>query len=257
MTGIISKKSEKTHHFRESMSKYLIIHHNVKIIERIAKQLEDTRKVDNKNYIVYCGKYENKEITLIATGMGACNTAMIVDQAISCGAEYVFKLGTFGALQDDIKIGDIFIPNGAIRSDGLTDAYAPVYFPAVPNAELFNLMTNKANEQGLKVNSGIVHSVNIYSPYYTDTFNSNKYSPEKYQAINTFGVEMECSTVFLCSYVKSAKSIAILVCNRDWQTQKNFMEGKKSNWDKHQSEKIKDESTQKSIDLIFDTIKGL
>lgn len=109
MVNKISKTSKETHHFRNEMSKYVILHHNKKIIDRISENLENVSKVENKSYYMLSGIYNNKTVTLISTGMGAGNTAIVVDQTIEQGAEYIFKLGTFGALQEDIEIGDIYI----------------------------------------------------------------------------------------------------------------------------------------------------
>ncbi len=254
----IQNNTKKTPHFREEMSKYVILHHNVKIIQRIAKSLTQVSEVENKNYTVLKGNYKGKEITLIATGMGAGNTAIVVDQTISQGAQYLFKLGTFGALQEHIKIGDIYLPQGAIRSEGLTDAYAPMYFPAVPDMELYLKFLQKAKELEIETkNEGIIHSVNIYTPYYNGTFNELKYSPEKYKSLGAIGVEMETSSAFICSSVKKAKCIAVLICNREWETQKAYKEGKQANWDKHQEEQKKDQATQDAIKVILETITEL
>lgn len=175
---MIKKNSNKTHHFREGMSKYVILHHNPKIIKRIGEYLDNVEEVDNKNYFMIKGLYENKEITLIATGMGACNTGIITDQVISQGAEYIFKFGTFGALQDDIEIGDMYMPVSAVRAEGLTDAYAPRYYPATADMYLYLKTLAKAKELDINVKpEGIIHSVNIYSPYYQKTYSPNKYSP--------------------------------------------------------------------------------
>lgn len=257
MSGKINNSLNKTHHFRDEMDKIVIIHHNSQVINQIKFRLKNIKIIENKNYEMYSGEYENKRITLITTFMGACNTGIIVDQVISQGAEYIFKLGTFGALQDKIKIGDIYIPIGAVRSEGLTDAYAPMYYPACPNAELFIKIFEKSKDLDIKINSGIIHSVNIYSPYYKETYNKLKYSPDEYRKINTFGVEMECSTTFVCSNVKKAKSIAVLICNRTWEIQDGFRKGKTVDWDKHKAEIIMKESTKKAIDLILETIKDL
>jgi len=255
---VIKKGSKTTHHFRGDMCDNVIIHHNKKIIQRISESLKNIEKVDNRNYFMLRGEYKSKEIMLIATGMGAGNTGIVVDQVISQGAKHIFKFGTFGALQENIKIGDLYLPQGAIRSEGLTDAYAPMYFPATPNMELYLKTVEKAKELKIETkNEGVVHSVNIYAPYYTETFNEQKYSPEKYQSLGAIGVEMETSTAFICSAVKKAKCVAIMVCNREWSTQKAYKEGGEAEWDKHQQEKKKDEATSNGIKLMLETISEI
>lgn len=254
----LNKDSTKTPHFRCEISENVIIHHNPKIIKRIANSLSNVKKVTNKNYYILQGTYEDKKITLITTGMGACNTGMIVDQITSQGTKHIFKFGTYGALQDKIEIGDLFIPNGAVRSDGLTDAYAPLYYPAVPDSDLYLKLIKKAQELKIKTrNGGIIHSVNIYSPYYETTSNPAKYSPDMYRGMGVTGVEMETSTAFICSSVKKAKCVAILVCNRDWRTQEKYKNGENAEWDQHQRKDEKTKATQNAIKLILETIKEL
>lgn len=253
----IQKNTNKTHHFRDKMCSNVIIHHNKKIIQRISEFLTELEEVENKNYYMLKGKYKTKEVMLIATGMGAGNTGIVVDQVISQGAETIFKFGTFGALQEKIRIGDIYLPQGAIRSEGLTDAYAPIYFPATPDMGLYLDVIKEAKRLKIKIkNEGIIHSVNIYSPYYSDTFNQLKYSSEKYQSLGAIGVEMETSTAFICSAVKQTKCVAILICNREWSIQKEYKEGKKVHWDKHQQEKKKDEATRNGIKLMLEAISN-
>lgn len=149
------------------------------------------------------------------------------------------------------------MPIGAVRSEGLTDAYAPEYYPATPNSELYIKTMQIANDTNIKVNSGIIHSVNIYSPYYQETYNPNKYSPDTYKKIGVFGVEMEVSSVFVCSSVKNAKAISILICNRTWEIQDSYRKNQEVNWDKHQSEIKKDISTNNAIKIILETINSL
>ena len=253
----LKKESEGTYHFRENMSKHVILHHNPKIIRRIAEHLEAAKEVENKNFLILSGIYADKEITLIATGMGAGSTGIVVDQSIMQGAEYIFKFGTFGALQDDIRIGDILMPSGAVRSEGLTDAYAPLYYPAVPDGGLLRKVYDKADSLGIDLGSGIVHSVNVYDPYMNEPFSPEKYSPDTYRKVGVKGVEMETSSVFVCSSVKGARSVALLVCNRDWETIDSFRQGREVDWDKHQDEKRKDEATTNCIRIMLETIKDL
>lgn len=206
---------------------------------------------------MYIGNYKNKKITLFATNMTAGNTAIIVDQAIQQGAKYFFKLGTFGALQDKIKIGDIYLITGAVRSEGLTDAYASIYYPAISDFELTKLCSETAQKQKIKLGYGIVHSVNIYSPYYSETYNQDKYSLEIYRKLNVIGVEMETSSVFVCCGVKNVKSAAILLCNRDWKTQRDFIKGKRVDWKKHKTDVIMKRQYDKAIDLILEGVSKI
>ncbi len=255
MSHNISRDRDRSHHLNDDLAEHLIIHHSQDIIERIRDRLKDVTTVDHGNYTSHTGTYKGKNISLICTGMTAGNTALIVDQAIDIGVNYIFKLGTFGALQDRIEVGDVYIAEGAARSDGLTDAYAPLYYPAVPDLQLATQFIQQAEQSQLDVDTGIIHSVNIYSQYYEQPFNREKYSPQVYRDLGAVGVEMETAATYICSSVQDAKALAVLICNRDWQTQQRYMEGDDVEWGQTEKEEDQIEKAYNNvIQTVLDTI---
>jgi len=101
---------------------------------RIARRLTrvDMRR-QNREFLTYTGSYHNIPVSVIATGIGAPASAIAVVEAANCVAPVTFiRLGTCGALQRDIKVGDLVITESAWRDENTTRAYAPADF--VPQA---------------------------------------------------------------------------------------------------------------------------
>ena len=225
-------KGELKHHIRNELPENMILYHKSSTARLIASLLDSTETAKIKgDFDAFIGKYKGLEIAIVNTGMGAGTTAMVVEQAAYLGVKRIFKMGTFGALQDDIRVGDVVLVTGAVRSEGLTDAYAPMYYPALPDFSLTTALAEKLKEMGLSYRTGMVHSVNIYSKYYEVSHNPEKYSPYIYRSLGVLGVEMETSSTFVCSTALGVQSAALLVCNRTWEAQEAYIRGEEVKWE--------------------------
>jgi len=102
--------------------------------QRIARRLTrvDMRR-KNREFLTYTGIYQHVPVSVMATGIGAPASAIAVVEAANCVTPVTFiRLGTCGALQGDIEVGDLVITESAWRDENTTHAYAPADF--VPQA---------------------------------------------------------------------------------------------------------------------------
>ena len=101
---------------------------------RIARRLTrvDMRR-KNREFLTYTGAYKNIPVSVMATGIGAPASAIAIVEAANCVTPVTFiRLGTCGALQEYIQVGDLVITASARREENTTQAYAPADF--VPQA---------------------------------------------------------------------------------------------------------------------------
>ena len=102
--------------------------------QRLARRLTrvDMRR-KNREFLTYTGVYQNIPVSVMATGIGAPASAIAIVEAANCVTPVTFiRLGTCGALQGDIEVGDLVITESARRDENTTQAYAPAEF--VPHA---------------------------------------------------------------------------------------------------------------------------
>jgi uridine phosphorylase len=102
--------------------------------QKIARRLTrvDMRR-KNRGFLTYTGIYRNIPVSVMATGIGAPATAIAIVEAANCVNPVTFiRLGTCGALQGYIQVGDLVITESAWRDENTTQAYAPADF--VPQA---------------------------------------------------------------------------------------------------------------------------
>ncbi|KAF4667022.1 hypothetical protein FOL47_003812 [Perkinsus chesapeaki] len=100
----------------------------------------------------YIGKFDGADgtvvdIGVISTGMGAPSVDIIVTEMIKLGAKVLVRVGTAGAMQKTLSIGDIVIATGAVRDEGTTRHYMPLEFPALGSATVVTAMCNAAQRQ--------------------------------------------------------------------------------------------------------------
>lgn len=87
----------------------------------------------NREFLTYTGSYKDIPVSVMATGIGAPATAIAIVEAANCINPVTFiRLGTCGALQENIQIGDLVITESAWCLEGTTASYIPEDF--VPQA---------------------------------------------------------------------------------------------------------------------------
>jgi uridine phosphorylase len=100
-------------------------------IARLFERVEMRRK--NREFLTYTGSYKDIPVSVMATGIGAPATAIAMVEAANCVNPVTFiRLGTCGALQRDINVGDLVITESAWCLEGTTASYIPEDF--VPQA---------------------------------------------------------------------------------------------------------------------------
>jgi uridine phosphorylase len=93
----------------------------------IARRLTrvDMRR-QSREFLTYTGIYRNIPVTIMATGIGAAASAIAIVEAANCVAPVTFiRLGTCGALQGYIEVGDLVITESARCGEKTSECYMP------------------------------------------------------------------------------------------------------------------------------------
>jgi uridine phosphorylase len=185
------------------VARYVLIPGDPKRVEKIAAFFDESTKVaDYRGFVTYTGKVKSIGISACSTGIGCPSAAIAVEELAKIGAETFIRVGTTGALQPNIKMGDIVIATAAVRADGTSRNYAPIEFPAVADFNVTVALVDAA--QKLKQN---VH----FGPVLTsDAFYSDIEYLKRWSKHNVLSVEMESSTIFTLAWAKKLKAGAIL-----------------------------------------------
>ena len=93
----------------------------------------------NREYKSILGTYKNKRILVMSTGIGAPSAGIGVEELHNVNVKKVIRVGSAGAMQSGIGLGELIIGEGVVRDDGLTQKYVPGIYPAVPAFRLMAL----------------------------------------------------------------------------------------------------------------------
>ena len=116
------------------VGKYVLLPGDPDRVLRIAKYLDNAREIAfHREHRTWTGEYKGIVVSATSTGMGCPSTAIAVEELANVGATSFIRVGSTGALQKGMNIGDIVVSTGSMRLDGTTRYYAHPSFPALPD----------------------------------------------------------------------------------------------------------------------------
>lgn len=165
--------------------------------KHIAKFFDSPEKVaQNREFLIFTGSYSGVPISACSTGIGAPSAVIALEELVMCGAHTFIRVGTCGALQETITIGDVIVPTAACRGEGTSHRYVPSEFPAVAHPDIVTALRTTAPD----AHTGIVWTDDSF--YISDVVYWN--------SLGILAVEMECSALFAVASLKKVRLGAIL-----------------------------------------------
>ena len=164
-----------------------------------------------REYVTYTGSKNETKISVMSTGMGCPSVAIGVEELYHIGAKNLIRLGTCGALQPELKLGQIVICTGAVRGDGTTPEYVPVEFPAIADLQVVNALVESARELNVEPVLGLVRA---HDAFYIESMPARSGWKEKLKIWTDAGVkviENESSALFVISQLLGIRAGTILV----------------------------------------------
>lgn len=141
------------------VGRYVLLPGDPGRVEKIAAHLENARFVSsNREHTVWTGSLLGEPVSVVSTGMGCPSTAIAVEELIKVGCDTFIRVGTSGAMQPEIQVGDLAIVTGAIRDEGTTRQYLPLEFPALASLQVVNALVAAADEKKACYHLGVSHT---------------------------------------------------------------------------------------------------
>jgi len=126
-------------------------------IRRLARRLDQVRlRRAHREFLTLTGTYRGIPVSLMATGIGPDNTAIAVIEASACVAPATFiRLGTSGALQEEIAPGDLVITARALRDEQTSAYYADPEVEARAHPQVVAALAQAAAELQVPYHVGL------------------------------------------------------------------------------------------------------
>ena len=172
-------------------------------VDRIAGHCDDSEVVaQNREYKLVNATYEGRDVTICSTGIGSPSAAIAVEELAAVGCETFIRVGTTGALQRGIDIGDMVVATGAAKDEGTTQRYEDKAVPAVPDYDVLSALVDAAEANDEAVHVGPVATDDAF---YAET---DEYV-EAWEAAGLQCVEMEAAAIFSLARRKGLAAGAI------------------------------------------------
>ncbi|HLJ02925.1 MAG TPA: hypothetical protein VKT31_05765 [Solirubrobacteraceae bacterium] len=167
---------------------------------RLAQALLSEPKMFNHNRGLwgYTGPAADGELlTIQSTGMGGPSAAIVIEELVRLGAQRLLRIGTCGALDESLELGDILIATAAIAADGTSRALGAGERVAA-GQELVDALE--------RVRAGVPATV-----VSSDLFYDARGLETKWAAAGARAIEMEAATLFVLAARRGLPAGALLI----------------------------------------------
>ncbi len=124
-------------------------------LDVLLKKIENPiRNFSFMEYTMYTGMYQGIRITGINGGRFSTDTSITTEVMCNAGIENIIRIGTCGALDENIKVGDLFIVDKVIRGDGVTPYYVDKNFQTQADKKIADTLYEVAKGMGLNIHRG-------------------------------------------------------------------------------------------------------
>jgi uridine phosphorylase len=188
-----------------NIKKYVLLPGDPGRIPRICEHLENAEEVaSNRSFLTWNGDYQGVPVTVTSTGIGGPSLAIAVHELCNLGARTFIRVGSCGGLAEKVKIGDLIIPNGAVRDEGTSRAYVDAGYPAIPDFELMQALAESAKKLDYRFHIGINRS---HDSFYIPDILAVEGAWKKRNVISE---DLETATLFTISGLIGVKAASVL-----------------------------------------------
>ncbi|WP_318495244.1 purine-nucleoside phosphorylase [Photobacterium leiognathi] len=168
--------------------------------------LDDVKRVcDVRSMYGFTGTYKGQRISVMGHGMGIPSCSIYVHELIKdFGVKNIIRIGSCGAVHDDVKLMDVIIGMGASTDSKVNRIrFANHDFAAIADYHLLETAVNKARAQQVPVRVGNVFSADLFYSPESDLF-------DKMEKLGILGVDMEAAGIYGVAAELGAKALTIL-----------------------------------------------
>ena len=168
--------------------------------------LENPRLVTSvRNMLGYTGTYKGKEISVMGGGMGMPSVGIYTYELFNFyGVDNIIRIGSAGALSDNLKLKDVVIGMGACTDSNYAAQYGlPGTFAPIADYGLLRRAVEVAEKQGTNVVVGNVLSSDAF-------YNANKNANDLWKSMGVLAVEMEAAALYMNAAKAGKNALCIL-----------------------------------------------
>jgi DeoD family purine-nucleoside phosphorylase len=141
---------------------------------------------------------DGRPLTIQSTGMGGPSAAIVISELSELGAQLLVRVGTCGALDSTLALGDLVLVTESLAEDGTSRALGDSGRP-VPDPELVRALQDAAGE----IHAGLVVSTDLF-------YDTPPSALERWVSLGAIAVEMESASLFALASRHGLRAASLL-----------------------------------------------
>jgi uridine phosphorylase len=139
------------------LAEYVLLPGDPDRTARIARLLDSVEfERQNREFASVTGTYKGLRVSAVSTGIGSDNVEIVIAEILAITEHpTLIRVGSSGALQPEIKSGDLCITAGAVRLETTTAWFVSDGYPAVADYEAVLALVEAADRLGHRAHVGI------------------------------------------------------------------------------------------------------
>ena len=117
---------------------------------------------EHREYRTATGEYDGVPISTTSTGIGSPSASIAVEELARVGCETFIRVGSCGALQPEMDLGDLVITSGAVRQEGTSEEYVREEYPAAADDRVVAALVAAAEELDYDYHVGVSASTDSF-----------------------------------------------------------------------------------------------
>lgn len=160
---------------------------------------------DVRNMFGYTGTYKGVPVSVMGTGMGMPSMGIYSWELMTeYDVQNLIRIGTCGAFQESLKMGDVILGIGASTDSNYTHAFeVPQSFAPVASWELLSKAKDVNEEMGLSLTAGNIVSCDAF-------YEINPQWWKKWADMGILCVEMEAAALYMNAAYHKKNALAMM-----------------------------------------------
>lgn len=227
------KTGERQYHIgleRGELAEYILLVGDPGRVAKVAARWDSVElERTNREITSATGTYRGMRVSCMSTGMGTDNVEIVLAEVMEITDAPTFvRVGSSGALQPEIALGDLIVSTGAVRLENTTDAYVHPGFPAVAHRDVVWALEQACRDGGYPYHVGLTATA---SGFYAPQGRRMRTFPVRYPELaeelrdqRVANLEMESSALFVLAHLAGLRSGTICAAYAQ-RTDGTFVEG--------------------------------
>ena len=168
------------------------------------KFLDDAVQFNNvRGMLGFTGTHQGKRVSVMGHGMGMPSIGIYTYELFNFyGVKTIIRVGSAGAIQTDLHVGDLVIAQGACTNSNYASQYElPGTYAPIGDFQLLRKAAESCDRMGYTYKVGNVLSSDVF-------YNENAHN-DKWSAMGVLAVEMEIAALYMNAVRSGNRALAI------------------------------------------------